>query len=170
MRITRGTYVAVLSGALAWCSLFLLAPLSCAASGDAGGVGGAIYRALHLVCHQIPERSLHLLGWPLAVCVRCSAIYVGFLAGVLLYPLLRNIDRPALPGRALLLAAALPLLVDGLDIGFFFYDVTNTTRALTGAPFGLVLPFIIVPAAQEAALELLAGASPLPHKKGLSDA
>lgn len=162
--------MAVLSGVLAWCSLILLAPLSCAASGEPSVVGGMVYRALHLVCHQIPERSLHLLGWPLAVCVRCSAIYFGFLAGVLLYPLFRRIDRPTLPGRNLLLVAALPLLVDGLDIGFLLYDVTNTTRAVTGALFGLVLPFIIIPAAQEAALELFAGGSSLPHQKGLSDA
>ena len=134
------------------------------------GLAGGIYRALHLVCHQIPERSLHVLGWPLAVCIRCSAIYFGFLAGLLFYPLFRSLDRPVLPPRLLLLAAALPLIVDGLAIGFLVYDVTNMTRAATGALFGMLVPFTIIPAAQEAAGELFGSTPPVSHAKGLSDA
>ena len=37
------------------------------------------------LCHQIPERSFWLNGRPLAVCVRCSGFYFGFLAGMLVY-------------------------------------------------------------------------------------
>lgn len=75
-----------------------------------------------------------------------------------------------LPPRMLLIGAALPLLVDGLAIGFLVYDVTNVTRAATGALFGIVVPFTIIPAAQEAARELFGPTHPISHTKGLSDA
>lgn len=70
----------------------------------------------------------------------------------------------------LLIAAALPLIVDGLAIGFLVYDVTNMTRAATGALFGMLVPFTIIPAAQEAAGELFGSTPPVSHAKGLSDA
>ena len=43
-----------------------------------------IYAALSWVCHQRPDRSWHLAGFPLAVCVRCLGIYAGALAGSIL--------------------------------------------------------------------------------------
>lgn len=49
---------------------------------DAWGAG--IYAALGWVCHQRPERSWHLAGKPLGVCVRCVGLYVGALLGALL--------------------------------------------------------------------------------------
>ena len=41
---------------------------------------------LHTVCHQIPSRSFHLFGEPLAACHRCIGLYVGFALGVLVWP------------------------------------------------------------------------------------
>src|SRR5262249_46137120 len=38
----------------------------------------AIYRTFSFVCHQIPERSFKLAGYQLAVCSRCTGIYMGF--------------------------------------------------------------------------------------------
>jgi len=49
-----------------------------------GAAGVGIYAALGWVCHQQPERSWHLAGKPLAVCVRCFGLYVGALLAVLL--------------------------------------------------------------------------------------
>lgn len=40
--------------------------------------------ALSPVCHQAPERSILLWGFPAAVCARCLGIYAGFLAAALL--------------------------------------------------------------------------------------
>ena len=41
---------------------------------------------LNTVCHQIPSRSFHLFGEPLAACHRCTGLYMGFTAGVLVWP------------------------------------------------------------------------------------
>ena len=57
-------------------------------------------------CHQRTERSLFLLGAPLAVCARCTGIYAGAIIGALL----RLRTRPAL------FAVVVALLLNGLDI------------------------------------------------------
>jgi uncharacterized membrane protein len=42
-----------------------------------------IYVAFSAICHQLPARSWHIHGESLAACIRCTAIYFGFLAGLL---------------------------------------------------------------------------------------
>ncbi len=50
------------------------------------------YKAL---CHGIPERCPYFLDYPAAVCFRCTGIDLGFfLAGALLYPVLRRYLNP----------------------------------------------------------------------------
>jgi uncharacterized membrane protein len=162
----------VLVGALTWCIALSAAPLSAAAAGNWSGAARTIYGFFHLICHQIPERSFSLFGWPLAVCSRCFSIYIAFLLGTILYPFLRPIDYPFLPPRGLLLAVALPLAVDGLSLGFLFYDVNIVSRMVTGSLFGIVLSFYIIPAVQQGVRELLAQPQALSihQQKGLSDA
>ena len=38
-----------------------------------------VYTFFSRICHQYPERSFHLAGATLAVCIRCTSIYAGFL-------------------------------------------------------------------------------------------
>jgi uncharacterized protein YqgC (DUF456 family) len=47
------------------------------------------------------------------------------------------------------------MLLDVLAGFLGVYDVTNLTRAVTGAIFGAVLPFFIIPIATEAFSQLL---------------
>ena len=63
-----------------------------------------------LACHQLPERSFHWLGSPLAVCQRCTGLYVGFALGVAACPHLpagvgRMATRPAWLATCLALLA-----------------------------------------------------------------
>jgi hypothetical protein len=54
--------------------------------------------ALSPVCHQAPERSIRMWGFPAAVCARCLGIYAGFLGVALLGSLRAASRRPrALP-------------------------------------------------------------------------
>jgi uncharacterized membrane protein len=62
--------IALLTGAALWCAVIVAAPLFSIRP---------IYAFFSLICHQAPERSWFLLGQPLPVCIRCSAIYFGFL-------------------------------------------------------------------------------------------
>jgi uncharacterized membrane protein len=147
----RKTYVFILAGAILWCGAILLAPSLAAWEVAPRGFSLILYRFFAPICHQIDGRSFHLFGFPLAVCSRCSSIYIAFLAGTLLYPLIYNLQRPAMPPRLLLLVALLPMVFDA-GTGFLgFYEATFLSRTLTGALFGLLLPLYIIPGAIEGA-------------------
>ncbi|ABC44300.1 hypothetical protein SRU_2120 [Salinibacter ruber DSM 13855] len=91
------------------------------------------------VCHQLPGRSPHFGGVPVALCDRCSGIYVGLVVGVLgtgwgtnLWVVLGAY------GRYVLLGALVPL---GLDWGGPLLQLWGngpTSRILTGLLFGSV--------------------------------
>ena len=104
-------------------------------------------RANYLVftnfCHQIPERSFTVFGYPTAVCARCLGLYAGMLAGALLYPLL---GRKSMPAGWVLLAAMAPLAVDGFASFVGLWDSGNTVRSATGFAFGLAIPYYVIPA------------------------
>jgi uncharacterized membrane protein len=104
------------------------------------------------------ERSFHLFGEKLAVCSRCTSIYVAFLAGTLLYPLLRRAIVPrlhdSLHPRSVLLVAMLPMLVDVVAEFLGVHSSTFLTRSITGALFGFVVSFILLPTAIEGVQQL----------------
>ena len=172
MRFARRTYAALLFGASLWCGLLLLPPFLSAA-GDAGRMlSESVFAFFHLLCHQLDDRSFHLHGVPLAVCSRCASVYMGFLAGTIAYPVLRDIRRPQPAGRVLAAVAVLPML---LDLGFGMtgmHEVTNMSRAVTGGWFGLLIPFVVIPGTIEGVELLLSPSSvPMPPpKKGFDDA
>src|SRR5687767_6864982 len=74
------TWLLVGGGSLFFVGLLFAAPL--AQVNDLHWFSSAVYGAFGRVCHQIPERSFHVVGQPLAVCARCTGLYVGF-AGAL---------------------------------------------------------------------------------------
>lgn len=45
-----------------------------------------LYKAFAPFCHQQADRCWTLAGYPLAVCVRCFGVWIGFLAGGLFRP------------------------------------------------------------------------------------
>lgn len=67
------TYVALLAGSTLWCLAILAAPLFHLPW---------IYEFFSRICHQDPSRSWHVAGEPLAVCIRCTSIYVAFTAAL----------------------------------------------------------------------------------------
>ena len=128
---------------LALLALIFVAPLALAHDHELAGQ--AIYQAFSSVCHQIPGRSFYLAGHPLAVCARCTGLYVGLAAGVLLFPLVRPLRSAETPTRLWLLAAAAPTVID-FSLGLFgIWQNTHLSRFVTGALLGAVAAFFIVP-------------------------
>ena len=82
--------------------------------------------------------------------MRCSAIYFAFLAGVLLYPAFRTLDRPVVPRRRWLVIVAFPMLLDVAAAFLGIHESSLVTRSITGALFGFVLPFYCLPVALDA--------------------
>jgi uncharacterized membrane protein len=106
----------------------------------------AVYQLFGAACHQIPERSFHFRGFPLAVCARCVGMYVGAAAGLLAYPLLRRpLARTDAPPRAWLLLAALPTSLDFLLGVLGFWENTHASRFSTALLLGAASAFFIMP-------------------------
>lgn len=123
-------------------------------------IGGLFMAAYHLTCHQMPSRSLFLFGYEMAVCSRCFAIYAAFLAGGLLFYVLRNRLKPfhifyyillcvpmAIDGTAQLFSIPIPRGISP-DYQLIWTTLSNNElRIITGAIFGLgsalfVLPYV----------------------------
>lgn len=150
----RKTYGFILGGATLWCTAIILAPAFAAWQAVPPWLSSILYRFFDPVCHQIDARSFHLFGFPLAVCSRCSSIYLAFFAGTLLYPLIYDIRHPAMPSRTLLLVALVPMVFDAAAGFVGLYESSFLTRTLTGALGGVVLPLFIIPVAIEGVSQL----------------
>ena len=104
-----------------------------------------VYNLFGYVCHQLPERSLHLEGHKLAVCSRCTGLYAGFALSTLFYPLARSLRRVDTPRLLWLLLALVPFATDW-SLGYFeLWANTHLSRFLTGALLSSVAAFYIVP-------------------------
>jgi uncharacterized membrane protein len=102
----------------------------------------ACYFFFSCICHQRPERTFRLLGYPLAVCHRCSGIYLGLLMG----SLFENpwIHRSPKARRYWILAASVPLAFDALAPFSGLWTNTSGTRFVTGLVFGIVTSSLLV--------------------------
>jgi uncharacterized membrane protein len=88
------------------------------------------------ICHQNPLRSFSLLGIALPVCARCTSTYLGWLAGIMIFPLLRQRTQSHHSFKSFMIFAALLLI---LDVGFDALGICNNTflsRSFTGVLFG----------------------------------
>jgi uncharacterized membrane protein len=138
-------FLALFWGAV--CVAFLAAP-ALAARGHAL-LSAISYSAFSTVCHQDPGRSFTLFGHALAVCHRCSGIYLGLLMVSLLpFELSFVVHAPGLRKIWIAIATA-PML---LDVFLPFVGIwTNTPASRFGAGFvfGAMLASLLAPALAE---------------------
>jgi uncharacterized membrane protein len=88
-----------------------------------------------LFCHGMPERCFDLWGVPMPICARCTAIYAGLALAIAAFVLLPRLTEHA--ARLLLLAAVVPLGVDGLTQLVRLRESTNELRSATGLIAGI---------------------------------
>lgn len=137
----------ILTGSLLLLAFIVGAPL--ARAGQYGLISGTLYQAFSYVCHQQPQRSFLIAAQPLAVCARCTGLYVGFALTTLLYPLFTSLRRTSPPERKWLFFATAPLAVDfGLGL-LGVWENTHWSRFITGALFGSVVVLYVLPALVE---------------------
>ncbi len=131
-------YGLALAGTLTWLTAIVLAPYL-----RSRGVplNALIYSVFAPTCHQLPSRSFHLWGFPLAVCGRCTGIYLGFLAGLLSFPFLRGLGGQDMPRPRTFVILSLPMAVDALANFFNIWSTGNALRLITGFAWGTILPF-----------------------------
>ena len=107
---------ALLLGTTVWCLAIVAAPLFHLTP---------IYLFFSTICHQLPARSWHIHGEQLAVCIRCTAIYYGFLAGLLI------LSKP----NARAFKIALVITATEWLVAFAVFD-SEILRALSGIVLG----------------------------------
>jgi len=112
------------AGAVAWLTAVFVAPL---ARSQGWAFAGVLYAAFHQVCHQIPERSFHAFGYPLAVCHRCFGLYLGGALGLAVWPRSTSVREWLLERPRLVPLFVVPLVVDAILI-----PNTVVTRFATG--------------------------------------
>jgi len=86
-----------------------------------------LYAIFEPVCHQIAERSFHLWHEPLAVCHRCTGLYLGFVLGIAIWPSFPTAASRLLARPRVILLFAAPLAIDALLIAN-----TAASRFVTG--------------------------------------
>jgi len=144
-------YFILVAGTFLWCASLFAPPLI--AAFVSGSSARYFYAVFSTVCHQYDSRSLHIFGYKLAVCARCSGIYLGFLAGVLSVPILPG-KKPGNSAR-LLLVAALPMLLDIFLSTLGCYESNHLIRMLSGLFFGVLSAIILAPMIERGLSELI---------------
>lgn len=117
--------------AVLFCAGIVAAPLLEAEGLAAGSWLRWTYAPL---CHQLARRSLEIAGHPLAVCARCTGLYVGGLAGLLCAVGAGWGVRAPGPRRAWVMVALLPTAVD-----FAVKGLGNLPRLGVALPAGIAL-------------------------------
>ena len=143
-KLVASTYAGVLILVLVWIAGIVSYPLLMAAGGDSTLLS-LLARAYGRVCHQLDDRSFHIAGHPLAVCSRCFGIYVGYLAGLIVYPFTRSLTQTELPHRSWLIVALVPIAVDFAGGYLGIFENTLASRALTGLVAGAAGAFYTLP-------------------------
>jgi uncharacterized membrane protein len=134
-----------------WSAGILLAPMLSAAGSP---IGSALYSLYAPVCHQFDHRSFHVDGEKLGVCVRCSAIYFSFFLSSVVLAAWRKKAAASLPAHRWIFVAVIPMGIDAILSLLTGYESTTVSRAVTGALFGLIMPWYVLPLFIEALSQL----------------
>jgi len=140
-------WMATVSVVFVWLGLIAAAPLL--ASAGAEGAASPIYTFFSYICHQISDRSLHILGHQMAVCSRCFGVYFGLFAGVAVYPLWRSVDEIESIPRIWLFLSLIPITIDWSLTIFGIWENTHISRFVTGMILGVACATFVVPAVVE---------------------
>lgn len=118
------------AAAIAAVSLLILSASTLCSWAIAHGASPKWRLAFRMMCHGIESRCLTLFGVPMPICARCTAIYIGLIAGILLFMALPAIEERAM--RIALYVAVVPMAVDGLTQAVHLRESTNLLRLITG--------------------------------------
>ena len=146
-------YNLLLIGSALWCFLLFIPPLLTSNLFPSHSLSRVFYSGFSKICHQDDIRSFHFLGQKLAVCIRCSSIYVGFFAGVVVFGLVRKAE--VLKFHPWFIVSMLPMLIDVAFDLFGIHSSNDVTRCLTGSVFGLLAGIVLVPSFEEALSQFL---------------
>lgn len=130
-----------------WVLLIVIPPVF-AANGQTS-FSSPLYLFFSNLCHQMPDRSFHILEHQLAVCSRCFGVYFGLVLGLAIYPLWRRVENIDPLPRIWLFASMVPI---GIDWSLGMLDIwqnNHASRFITGLILGVGCATYIMPALVE---------------------
>ena len=143
---TRVAVAALAAGSAIWFALVVLSPVLPPL------LAAAVYGLGGVICHQLPERSFHWHGAQLAVCARCTGIYLGACASAVVVPLPPRVSSrwAAPPARIawLLGLAAVPMAVTLAAEWTGLWAPSPLVRAATGVLVGAAGAVVVTAAAR----------------------
>lgn len=145
-------YTILLLGSFTWCVLLFIPPLAAGGVLPCESIAPECYRFFHKICHQYDSRTFFLFEHKLAVCIRCTSIYVGFFVGIACVPLFRKRSLQFFPWFVI---ASLPMLIDVLLDIVGIHSSTSLTRLSTGMLFGIIAAIVLTPSLIEAFSQIL---------------
>ncbi len=143
----RNVWFVGLGVSFLWAALIVVDPL--ARSLRFVSLSSALYTFHSFICHQMAERSFHVLGEPFGVCSRCSGVYLGIFLGFVVYPMWRRLDDTEPIARIWLFLSLVPIGIDWSLTFFGIWENTHLSRFLTGLILGATCATYIVPASVE---------------------
>jgi len=100
-----------------------------------------------LLCHGIVTRCLTLWGTPMPICARCTGVYAGLFAGLLVFWVLPRLRERMM--RRIAFAAVVPLAIDGLTQLVRLRESTNVLRLETGLLAGMAFGLWVLSAVED---------------------
>jgi len=140
---------AFIGASIAWALALPLAPWIAAQPHPRPLTVASLYAVYILgsgICHQIPERSIHLWGHQMPVCARCAGIYLGAAIAAVCSLAVASRARAAREWRAILAAAAMPAAISLLYEWTSGDMPSHWLRAATGLPLGAAIAATVVSA------------------------
>ena len=118
------------------------------------GLAGKADAVGYAICHQIYERSFTVNGQAIALCARCTGMYLGVVVAVV-YQFFLGKRRAEWPHSKFLVVLGvffLAFAVDGSNSALklflgdgLLYEPSNTMRVITGMGMGLTLGVMVLP-------------------------
>ena len=139
-RQSRLVLVIVSGAALLWTGGVVLAPWLSNHHSVLGGWLRLLYRP---GCHQMAERCFDLGFGPLAVCARCTGLYLGVCLGLLSTTIIGCSLRPKPQWLAIV---AIPTVVDFAAAQVGLPSAGNWVRFVLATPLGLLAGFYLADA------------------------
>lgn len=97
------------------------------------------------VCHQFPDRSWHIQGIPLPVCSRCTGIYNGLFAGLVVFSLFSAfVNRFKYYFVRMFLFSSLILILDGIANFIGIWQSVDYIRTLIGFLGGMMTGSVLI--------------------------
>jgi uncharacterized membrane protein len=141
-------WLAILNSALViFIGIAFLAPIGYALGYT--GPSSVIFDVYRYFCGQTPSHSFYVAGYQMCLCSRCLAIYTSLLTGGLILAMFRHRRSIQPISWRLWALGMLPMALDGGTQLIGWHESNVYLRLLTGAIFGLMTAWFILPQIEE---------------------